>query len=96
MRKFASCRIATKSELKSLRNRSQTEFTQTQEKQKTELSLIIKSLNKESVVQIETMPIYKTIPIDSNYIHTLVYPLPPPPDLIHYSNDFFILWLRGV
>ena len=46
-------------------------------------------LNRVSVVQIETMPIYKTIPIDSSYIDTHDYPPPPPPDLIYYSNDFF-------
>lgn len=42
-------------------------------------------LNRVSVVQIETTPIYKTNPIDSSYTHDY----PPPPDLIHYSKDFF-------
>ncbi len=46
-------------------------------------------LNRVSVVQIETMPIYKTIPIDSSYMDTHDYPPPPPPDLIDYSKDFF-------
>ena len=46
-------------------------------------------LNRVSVVQIETMPIYKTIPIDSSYMNTHDYPPPPPPDLIDYSKDFF-------
>ena len=45
-------------------------------------------LNRVSVVQIETMPIYKTIPIDSNYMDTHDYPPPPPPNLIDYSKDF--------
>jgi hypothetical protein len=35
-------------------------------------------LNRVSVVQIETMPIYKTIPIDSSYMDTHDYPPPPP------------------
>ena len=46
-------------------------------------------LNRVSVVQIETMPIYKTIPIDSSYMNNHYYPPPPPPDLINYSKDFF-------
>ena len=43
-------------------------------------------LNRVSVVQFETMPIYKTIPIDSSYMDTHDY---PPPDLIDYSKNFF-------
>ncbi len=46
-------------------------------------------LNRVSVVQIETMPIYRTIPIDSSYMDTHDYPPPPPPDLNYYSKDFF-------
>ena len=46
-------------------------------------------LDKVSVVQLESMPIYKTIPIDSSYTDSNGYPPPPPPDLIDYSKDFF-------
>jgi len=46
-------------------------------------------LNRVSVVQIESMPVYKSIPVDSNYMDSHDYPPPPPPNLIDYSKDFF-------
>lgn len=50
-------------------------------------NIIRHKLNRVSVVQIETMPIYKTIPIDSSYIDNHDYP-PPPPEILNYSKFF--------
>ncbi len=47
-------------------------------------------LNSVSVVQTETVPIFKEVPFDSAYmeIHGNIPP-PPPPGLINYSKHFF-------
>ena len=46
-------------------------------------------LDRVSVVQIETMPIFRTIPIDSSYKYSHDQPPPPPPDILDYSKTFF-------
>ena len=46
-------------------------------------------LNRVSVVQIEFMPVYRSIQVDSNYMNSHDYPPPPPLNLIDYSKDFF-------
>jgi hypothetical protein len=51
-------------------------------------------LNNVSVVQSETMPIYKSIPIDSSYMDSLDYLPPPPTDFIDYSEDFFSVMIE--
>ncbi|MCL3780958.1 hypothetical protein EMN47_11245 [Prolixibacteraceae bacterium JC049] len=72
----------TESKNKQIDN-NQNEFNQIVDK------IVRYKLNRVSVVQIETMPICKLIPIDSSYMNSHDYPPPPPPDLINYSKDFF-------
>jgi len=51
--------------------------------------IVLYRFNSASVVQIETMPIYKTVPIDSCYLETHDNLPPPPHKLIDFSKDFF-------
>ncbi len=72
-----SCNVETKGQ-SSVNIR--TEFSQIVDE------IIRYKLNKASVVQIETMPVFKSVPIDTN---SRGIPAPPPPDLIDYSKHFF-------
>ena len=48
-------------------------------------------LNRVSVVQTMTMPVFKTHPIYPDYIDTNDYPPPPvPPDMVYLTEDFFL------
>jgi len=47
-------------------------------------------LNKVSVVQMESMPVYKSIPIAPNHIGSFDNPPTPRGNMVSYSKDFFI------
>lgn len=48
-------------------------------------------LNRVSVVQTMTMPVFKTHPIYPDYMDTNDYPPPPvPPDMVYLTEDFFL------